>query len=553
MEQLKEPIAQGEELANEAGEPKKALPPKKKNRKKIRRIVALVLVLALAVAGWKFFGKGSSSEPQLMTQMVSYGSITAMVEGNGLTKAKNSETLTLTTPGTVQEVFVTEGQIVEEGTPLFTISSPDAESDVRAKQKEVEGCEKRLNVLYKNIASQHLSAPYSGKLMETVKLTPGDDFSPRQVATLVDDTQFRLTQYYSYAYADMFFVGQSVDVSIPAFMSTLTGTVEAVHKISRITPEGSKLFSVDIVLPNAGVLAKDAEASATMTVNGETIYPYETGKLDYYRTTPLEIKVSGTVISSALLDHLNVSAGQALVEIDGEDAEADIFSAEKALEDAQKKLEDAEKNLAVCSAAAPISGQVIGLTINPGDELTGTTAIVTISDTSTIIVNATVDERNVSYLKKGMMVNLDQWGNMAMGTVDSVSLSSTVNNGVASYPLVISADNSEGSLQVNSYINYNLTASQSDNCLVLPIQCVRTVSLPDGTMATVVYVQADEMPENAVELEYPDGEIPAGFYPVPVEIGIQDTFNVEIKSGVEEGTVVFEQMMSNDGMGGIMF
>ena len=36
------------------------------------------------------------------------------------------------------------------------------------------------------------------------------------------------------------------------------------------------------------------------------------------------------------------------------------------------------------------------------------------------------------------MVELDQWGTMAMGTVESVSLSSTINNGVATYPMVIS-------------------------------------------------------------------------------------------------------------------
>jgi len=30
-----------------------------------------------------------------------------------------------------------------------------------------------------------------------------------------------------------------------------------------------------------------------------------------------------------------------------------------------------------------------------------------------------------------------------------------------------------------------------------------------------------------------------------VEIGIQDNYNVEIKSGVEEGTEVFTQILSN--------
>ena len=33
--------------------------------------------------------------------------------------------------------------------------------------------------------------------------------------------------------------------------------------------------------------------------------------------------------------------------------------------------------------------------------------------------------------------------------------------------------------------------------------------------------------------------MPDGYYPVPVEIGISDNYNVEIKSGVEEGDVVF--------------
>ena len=49
-----------------------------------------------------------------------------------------------------------------------------------------------------------------------------------------------------------------------------------------------------------------------------------------------------------------------------------------------------------------------------------------------------------------------------------------------------------------------------------------------------------------VQIPYMDEEIPAGFYPVQGEIGIQDNYNVEIKSGVEEGTVVFTQIMSDN-------
>ena len=70
-------------------------------------------------------------------------------------------------------------------------------------------------------------------------------------------------------------------------------------------------------------------------------------------------------------------------------------------------------------------------------------------------------------------MDLNQWGNTAFGMVDTVSLASTVTNGVATYPIVISADNSEGTLQVNSSINYSLVASQNGQLpgAAPPVRC----------------------------------------------------------------------------------
>lgn len=555
MEQTMEPVAQttpaqsAVETPTPAGAPGSAPTPpksKKKRKKTTRRIIALVLVIALGFGLYRHFGKKEGAgEQQVVTDTVMYGSITSTVEGSGMVKAKNSETITLATAGTVTDVFVTEGQQVMAGDPLFTYDSPAAEKEVRDAKADIEGYQKKLNAAYKDIAALTLTAPYAGKLLETVQLTVGDEVSGQKVATLVDDTRMRLTQYFSYAYEGELYAGQTVQVSIPALMATVEGTVEKVHMVKRVTSEGSELFSAEIVVPNAGVLAKDMEASTTVAVNGETVYPYETGKLDYYRTSELSIP-SGTVVSTNLIDYLSVSAGQLLVQVNGENTENTIFDLEQSLQSAQKKLEEAEKNAAYANAVAPIDGTVIGLSIYAGQEVTGSTAALTISDTSTVTVSATVDERNVSYLKVGMSVNLSQWNGQSFGTISSVSLSSSANNGVVTYPFTIEADNTEGTLQVNSYVDYNLTASQSDNCLVLPIQAVRTVGLEDGTSATVVYVQADSEPDNMVQIPYMDEEIPAGFYPVQVEIGIQDNYNVEIKSGVEEGTVVFTQIMSDN-------
>ena len=128
------------------------------------------------------------------------------------------------------------------------------------------------------------------------------------MAQLNDDTKMRLEQYYSYAYAGDLYVGQKVEVSVPTLMTTISGTVEAVHMVSRITPEGSKLFSAEILVDNEGALTAEMVASATVTVDGETVYPYEPGKLEYYRTTDLKSTVNGTILVNNLVDYLQVSA-----------------------------------------------------------------------------------------------------------------------------------------------------------------------------------------------------------------------------------------------------
>ena len=520
--------------------------PRKKRRRIVRWTVTLLILAGIGFAAWKLLGgKDQEAQVEVVTDTVTYGSITSTVEGSGLTKSKKSESITLATAGIVQEVFVTEGQKVNEGDPLFIVESESARTAVEKARSELEGLEKQMATMQKDIAGLNLAPTYPGKLMETVKLNPGDTISKGQkVATLADDTKLRLTQYYSYAYEGIVAAGQRVDVSVPALMTTLSGTVEQVYMVSRVTPEGSRLFSAEIVLDNPGTLTAGMTASATITANGETAYPYEAAELQYNRVGDLCSTVNGSVISSSLVDYLQVSAGQVLVRIDGEDTEGEMFALQERIENAQKSLDTAEKNLANCEAVAPISGTVMGLMLYPGMEFADNTAAVTIADLSTITVDATVDERNVSYVKPGMYVEIDQWGTMYSGVVESISLNSEAQNGVARYPMVISVDNFDGTLMTGSYITYSLVASQNDNCLVVPIQCVKTVSLPDGSAGDVVFVQG-EKPENAVELEMEVEGVPEGFWPVQVETGIADEMFVEIKSGVEADTVVFTQVMTD--------
>lgn len=63
-----------------------------------------------------------------------------------------------------------------------------------------------------------------------------------------------------------------------------------------------------------------------------------------------------------------------------------------------------------------------------------------------------------------------------MGIVESVSLTAKGENGVASFPAVVKVDNPDGSLMTGMYVNYSFVASQSDDCLTVPVQAVKYVS-----------------------------------------------------------------------------
>ncbi|MEG1428118.1 MAG: HlyD family efflux transporter periplasmic adaptor subunit, partial [Oscillospiraceae bacterium] len=224
--------------------------------------------------------------------------------------------------------------------------------------------------------------------------------------------------------------------------------------------------------------------------------------------------------------------------------------AEQALATAKKELETTQKNVANLRATAPIAGTVIGLSIKPGQEIAANATVITISDTSSIVVEAKIDERNISLVTPGTTVEIDQWGQLSTGTVESVSLKGTFENGITTFPAIINVDNSMGTMMSGSSVIYRITASQSDDCLILPIQCVKSVaSGEEGKNISVVFVQSETRPDNAVDVDPSSLGIPAGYFAVPVTTGISDKYKVEILDGVEEGTAVFTQIVQENTFG----
>lgn len=539
--------------------------PKKnsKNKKKwIKRIIAIVVILALllgiGLGLWALVFRKDDTVGMPLTDFATIGSIQSVVQGYGNAVPKESAAITLSAAGTVQEVFVSMGQQVFAGDPLYTIDSQAARDELAAAQEKLEDLQRDLAALQEDAANLTVRAPFAGKLREVKEFAPEDEVSKgTTVATLVNDKKLTLSLYYSYAYENDIRVGQDVLVSIPAVMGDFHGSVEKIHKVSYISPEGGVHFEVVIVFDNPGTLTADMAASAVLTAaDGSAIYPYEMGKTEFYETRSIETRATGPVIGvGTLMNYANVEAGEPLLYLGSSTIDSDIRAKEEEIAAAQEALQKAQEGMDNFNAVAPIDGTVFSCTLTEGAQVKEGETVITISNTNTMLVDIQVDSRNIGFIQAGMQMELnDDWGNVYYGTVTSVAFEGEVGSGVTTYPVQLSVDNSTNTLYNGSWLNYKLVTSESTDCILIPNQCVKRVTDVNGEIHTVVFIRAEEMPENGVELDpamlgetMPTTE--EGFWPVPVVTGISDTYNVEITEGLEVDTEVFTNRETDQSYG----
>ncbi|MDR2357003.1 MAG: HlyD family efflux transporter periplasmic adaptor subunit [Oscillospiraceae bacterium] len=541
----------------------------KKKRRRKKKIVkaAVAVVITLAALGGIALGlrrllRESEPEVELLTDFVTRGSIQSMVTGSGLTRAKESASLVLASGGVVGEVFVQEGDLVAEGDPLYAIDSADAKKTVDEAEKTVEDAQKaaaatadEIEKLLEQYNDLTVVSPHSGVLLETARLRKGDSVAAgTKIATLVDESVMLLTLYFSYAYERDIAVGQPAVVSIPSSMSEIPGAVREVNYIRRISAEGAALFQVVVEMNNPGALTAEMAASAVLTSGaGERVYPYEGGALEYSRVTDIVTKVAGDVIEHSLMDYARASEGQTLLLLDSNVNDAQIESLRKQLETQQKQaqtaaeaVEKARKDLDDLNAFAPMGGTVMACSLKPGEKVEQGRAALTVANTTVMLVEARIDEMNVQYVKTGMYCDITQWGRngqeMFGGVVESISLEGKNENGYSYFPATVRVDNADGKLLSSMYVDYSLVASQSDDCLTVPIQAIKYTEA-----GSCVFVRLDGRPENALNAEELGLDVPDGFYAIPVTVGLSANSMAEILDGVEEGAEVFTQYLTNRG------
>ncbi|MBR5114954.1 MAG: HlyD family efflux transporter periplasmic adaptor subunit [Oscillospiraceae bacterium] len=521
---------------------------RKKTAKRIVGIVIAAIVIAAIVFGLvKLFAKEKLTQT-IMTDWTYRGSIVKMIEGSGVTSPAQSETIPVTQKGMVEAVYCQVGDYVEAGQLLYEVEPTEAQKAVDAAKKSLDAAQKsldeankQLSELYSEQAKLNICSPGSGKLINC-EVKEGDSvFKGQVIATLIDDSKVKLTQYFSYVYAGEIKAGMNAAITIPATMSVLDAKVDSVTMIERITPEGGKLFEAVIVANNPGTLAEGMPASAcVISASGERLYPYENGELEYIEATPVKAEASGTAAKVDMKNYLRVWSGQLLVRLDADDysdqlkrLHENVAAAQAVVDERTKEVEEAMLLFDGYSATAPISGTVMSCNLYAGEEV-ATGAAITIADTSRMYLEARIDGQDVANVTPGTYVSVTLYSGTELyysGTVLSVSMEGQSDYGVAYFPATIEIDNYDGNIKSGMYCAYSIMGSQSDDCVLAPTEAVKYTEY-----GPCLFVRGEGF-EGAVELE--EGIVPAGFSAVPIVTGLSDDSVVEIREGVPEDTEVF--------------
>ena len=549
----------------------------KKKWPKPLKIGLTVLIIAGLVGGAVFLVNKTknASAQQGETQQTATamrGMLETYVECSGMTAAKNKADLGKDLKGDVTEVLVESGALVHTGDVLFIVDPKDtrkdlddAKSELTELGRQVDEAQSSLNTAQKNVGNLTIKAPFSGKMIPQVddkgsspSYKVGQDMSSGTVlGTLVDDSTMRLPLYFNYTYLDAVKVGASATVSIPVSMSSVTGKVESIEKVQKVSDDGAMLFRVIISLQNPGTLKKDMVATASVSTAQGELMPAESGKLEYVREEQITAKVSGEISSVGNLDYYRYSAGQTICQLKSDEVTNAVGTAQRALESAEKnrtdkltRVDELEKLIRDSTVVSPLDGVVTSLTVSVGDKLEGNATPCTVADLSAIVVNANIPEIDVDKVQPGMPVSIsssyDDSGDMFMGTVTSISLQASQNQGgnsggggggssAVTFPAVIQIDDPEGKLRPDRNFNVKITTASNPDCILVPSSAV-----VNSEQGAAVFAKPAEGQTFENVLPTPEGsDVPEGFVLVPIETGIFDDTNTEVISGIDEGTEVF--------------
>ena len=466
---------------------------KKRKGKSGRIVIVLIVVLAALLGGFFLYKKKTSSQKRQGDQSVSTATVKRTDISSELTASsalspKDTYEVTSLVEGEVIEANFEEGDVVEKGQVLYRIDASSMDSDLSSAETSLQRAKESAQTAQSNyaeetarIAGNTYRSTASGYI-KTLYIKEGDKVNNgTKIADLYDDSVMKITVPFLSGEAAEINVGDEAAVTLEDTGEEISGTVTIVSSMEETLSGGRLVKNVTVEVSNPGGLTTDTAAS--VTVDGFVCSAEGTFTAKTETTLSVELSGNKSLEIENLLIHEGsyVDKNSDLFQVTAKTAEEYLKEFKDAVESADDNLENAENKLSNTqdsvddyTITAPISGTVITKNAKVGDKISksssGTTTMAVIYDLSTMTLEMSVDELDVSSVKVGQSVEITAdavEGETFTGTVTNVSLQSSYSNGVTNYPVTVTLDDT-GSLLPGMNVDAKIILDSSENALVIP-------------------------------------------------------------------------------------
>ena len=438
------------------------------------------------------------------------------LSGTGTLNPANTYNVKSLVAGKVLTSTIEEGDIVEEGTVLYTVDASDATTKAEQASITLQQAQRSYD---KTMDRQYVRAEVAG-VVATLKVAKGDEVtSGQEVAVIRDSSKMMLQLEFPAADAATFSVGQSAEVTLDGTFETLTGTVTAVTGTDALSTGNLLTRTVTITVRNAGGLT--TAQAATATINGVSCIAAKC--FEYQAERTLTTLAAGTVTAINVQEGGVVNKDDIVLQISGEDLTEAIQSAAETLRSAELNMDNLQEAMNNYTVTSPISGTIIEKNAKAGDALTAGADLCTIYDLSYLVMVINVDELQVSDVSVGQSVQVTADAvpdKTYTGTVTRVSMKGSSNGGTTTYPVTVRIDETEG-LRPGMNANAEIVIAEAGNAL----------AVPNAAIVRGGYVLVTKDSPSAANAD-PDMTAPEGYVYVPDKIGVSDDDYTQIISGV---------------------
>ncbi len=417
-------------------------------------LLTLTIVLAFIASGWYLYQQvylprqSALTEPEFETTLVQRGSIASTVSATGSIEPEGRLALSFRTPGTLQEVYVVEGQMVVPDQLLAELDTTDLTLALAQAKTTLEINEAQLEKLVQPPKTSELASAQAGVEVAQTGIAGAE-------AALASAQA---------AYRDLLAGPTAAErevnlVQVRQAESELKRAQQAYNEVKDYPNIGTLQQSV--TLEQATLALENARTQAAITAE-----PANQAELAAALNQIAQAEVSLRQAQSNLI----TAQDNVQTLLDGAD-EQDVRIAQAQLRQAQLSVLQAESNLRNARLIAPFGGVISRLDVKAGEQVSAGQQAAQLTDLSRFHMDVLVDEIDVRQLAVGQPVRIrvDALPEVDLsGRVTAIAPTAQDVGGVIAYRVTVAPDLTEAPLRDGMSATAIITTAEIEDAVLLP-------------------------------------------------------------------------------------